>query len=510
MAAAGTHAQTAGDAPIPFSIVLASTPLGGIGYRGALPARLPSDLAFFKRITTASRTALHTRNVVIMGRRTWESLPAAARPLSGRVCIVLTRSGGKSLPASPHTAGSLSAALQMAKDLPRTDRVFVVGGSEVFAEAFATPGLQAVYHTRLLNELPCDVHVPPLPAHLVCDAASLDLEEGGVTYHFARLVPGGTPMTARVPVDAFMALVLPACATPTAVALAAPAHEETQYLALVRDILTTGVARGDRTGTGTLSKFGVSMRFSLRGGVMPLLTTKRVFWRGVAEELFWFIAGGTSAATLRERGVRIWDANGTREFLDSRGLSHREADDLGPIYGFQWRHFGAAYGTMHDDYTGKGVDQLAQLVETLQHTPTDRRMILSAWNPAAQKDMALPPCHMFAQFYVAQGELSCQMYQRSADMGLGVPFNIASYALLTHLLAHVTGLVPGEFVHIIGDAHVYNNHTDALWTQLARAPRPFPTLTIDPVVQHIDDATFAHLTLTGYTPHPKIAMPMAV
>lgn len=287
-------------------------------------------------------------------------------------------------------------------------------------------------------------------------------------------------------------------------------HEEHQYLDAIRDIIATGMRRGDRTGVGTIGKFGLQMRFSLRDNVLPLLTTKRVFWRGVAEELLWFISGDTSAKSLQDKGVHIWDGNATREFLDKSGLSHREVGDLGPVYGFQWRHFGAEYTDMHADYSGKGVDQLAEVIHKLKTNPTDRRIILSAWNPAALKDMALPPCHMFAQFYVADGELSCQMYQRSADMGLGVPFNIASYALLTRLLAQVTGLKAGEFIHVIGDAHVYSNHVEPLLLQLEREPRPFPKLVIDPSIKDIEGFRFEHFTVEGYDPHPAIKMDMAV
>lgn len=186
-------------------------------------------------------------------------------------------------------------------------------------------------------------------------------------------------------------------------------HEEEQYLQLIRDILQTGVPRGDRTGTGTLSKFGVQMRFSLRDGTFPLLTTKRTFFRGIAEELVWFIAGSTHAKPLQDKKIRIWDGNSTREFLDSRGLHDREEGDLGPIYGFQWRHSGAKYKGAHHDYTGEGVDQLAQCIELIKKNPDSRRIIMSAWNPSDLKEMALPPCHIQVQFYVADGELSCQV-----------------------------------------------------------------------------------------------------
>merc|ERR1719361_2901407 len=238
-------------------------------------------------------------------------------------------------------------------------------------------------------------------------------------------------------------------------------HEEYGYLTAIREIIEKGVSMEDRTGVGTLSTFGMQMRFDLRK-TFPLLTTKRTFWRGVVEELLWFIKGDTNAKHLSEKGVKIWDGNSSREFLDGRGLGHREEGDLGPVYGFQWRHFGAEYGDMHADYTGKGVDQLANVIDLIKNNPNSRRIVMTAWNPKDQPLMALPPCHMFCQFYVANGELSCQMYQRSADMGLGVPFNIASYSLLTRMVAQVCGLKAGDFVHVIGDCHVYMNHVEPL------------------------------------------------
>jgi len=287
-------------------------------------------------------------------------------------------------------------------------------------------------------------------------------------------------------------------------------NEEHQYLNLVRDILEHGVQRSDRTGVGTISKFGAQMRFSLRDGSFPLLTTKRVFWRGVAEELLWFVKGDTNAKNLSSKDVNIWEANGGRKFLDSRGLTDREEGDLGPVYGFQWRHFGAEYETMHSDYTGKGVDQLQECITTIKNNPTDRRIVMTAWNPTALPKMALPPCHMFCQFYVANGELSCLMYQRSCDMGLGVPFNIASYALLTCLIAHVCDLKPGEFIHSLGDAHVYLNHVNALNEQLKREPRAFPKLVIKPDTKDIEKFQFGDFELIDYHPHPHLKMEMAV
>ena len=287
-------------------------------------------------------------------------------------------------------------------------------------------------------------------------------------------------------------------------------HPEKQYLNLVRSVLERGEPRTDRTGTGTLSVFGASMRFSLREG-FPLLTTKRVFWKAVCEELLWFIRGDTDARHLSEKGVRIWDANSSRAFLDSMGFLDREEGDLGPIYGFQWRHWGAEYGTAKDDYQGKGVDQLRQVIELIKTEPSSRRIILSAWNPTAIPKMALPPCHVMAQFYVSGSkELSCQLYQRSADLGLGVPFNIASYSLLTHMIAQVCGLAVGDFVHVLGDAHVYANHVEALTDQIEREPRSFPTLKLNSRITEIDDFTIDDVELEGYRPHPSVPMKMAV
>lgn len=293
------------------------------------------------------------------------------------------------------------------------------------------------------------------------------------------------------------------------------------------------------TGTGTYSIFAPRpLKFSLNNKgtpVLPLLTTKRVFTKAIIAELLWFVEGNTSSLSLSEAGVKIWDGNGSREFLDSVGLSHREVGDLGPVYGFQWRHFGADYVDAKTDYTGQGVDQLAEVIYKLKNNPYDRRIILSAWNPRDLKKMALPPCHMFAQFYVSyprqrrqtseqqqqqqqhqdgekpQGHLHCQLYQRSCDMGLGVPFNIASYALLTHMIARVCDLVPGSLTHVMGDAHVYLDHVEALRTQLEREPRAFPTLVMSREgSEGIDGWKTEDFEIKGYEPHKSIPMKMSV
>ncbi|KAB2714777.1 thymidylate synthase [Brucella intermedia] len=261
------------------------------------------------------------------------------------------------------------------------------------------------------------------------------------------------------------------------------------YLDLLQHVLDNGVDRGDRTGTGTRSVFGYQMRFNLEEG-FPVLTTKKLHLRSIVHELLWFLKGDTNIAYLKENGVSIWD-----EWADENG-------DLGPVYGYQWRSWPAP--------DGRHIDQIANLLKMLHGNPNSRRLIVSAWNPALVDEMALPPCHCLFQFYVADGKLSCQLYQRSADIFLGVPFNIASYALLTMMIAQVTGLKPGEFVHTLGDAHIYANHFDQAREQLARTPKKLPQMWINPDVKDLFAFRFEDFRLEGYEADPTIKAPIAV
>jgi thymidylate synthase len=261
------------------------------------------------------------------------------------------------------------------------------------------------------------------------------------------------------------------------------------YLDLMRHVYEHGTRKDDRTGTGTLSVFGWQMRYNLAEG-FPLVTTKKCHLRSILHELLWFLQGDTNIKYLKENGVSIWD-----EWADENG-------NLGPVYGHQWRSWPKPDGST--------IDQISEVVNTLKTNPDSRRIIVSAWNVADLDKMALAPCHAFFQFYVADGKLSCQLYQRSADIFLGVPFNIASYALLTLMMAQVTGLKPGDFVHTLGDAHLYLNHLDQTREQLSRAPRPLPTMTLNPEVKDIFAFRFEDFTLSGYDPHPAIKAPVAV
>ena len=488
------------------AIVAASSATRGIGWKGDLPWVLPGDMKYFARVTKGKYPAPETganpkMNAVVMGRKTWNSIPEKFRPLKGRHNVVLTRDplkfvGSKQVPPGVMVASGLEEAWLQLGTIPKSElgEIFIIGGAELYEVSIKKKYVHTVMMTSVEtpDDMEFDTFFPDIFGD--CDGESEwkeDEENGvrhthednGLSYKFLKYMRAN--------------------------------KEEEQYLSLIRKILKEGIERGDRTGTGTKSLFGAQMRFDLRDGTLPLLTTKKTFWRGVAEELLWFISGSTNANLLQEKNIHIWDGNASKEFLESRGLGHREEGDLGPVYGFQWRHFGAEYKDMHTDYTGQGVDQLAQCIDKIKNNPEDRRILLSAWNPSALDEMALPPCHLLCQFYVDtnSNEVSCHMYQRSADMGLGVPFNIASYALLTHLVAHVTGRKPGDLVHTLGDAHVYLNHIEPLKEQLERTPRAFPKLFItddSETPKTIDDFTYKDLHVVGYHPFEAISMKMAV
>lgn len=287
-------------------------------------------------------------------------------------------------------------------------------------------------------------------------------------------------------------------------------HEEHQYLDLIKDILENGELIEGRNGN-TKAVIGTSMCFSLDDNVVPVLTTKKVAWKTCLKELLWFISGSTDNRILLENKVKIWVGNASREFLDSRGLNHLEENDLGPVYGHQWRHFNAPYQTFNDSYEGKGIDQIQYIIDQLSNpeTRSSRRIIMSAWNPCQLDEMALPPCHVLCQFNVIEDRLYCSLYQRSGDVGLGVPFNIASYSMLAHLIAHHCGLKAHEFHYYVENCHIYDDHFESLAEQTNREPVNFPTLTINGSPKSsIDDYVFEDFVLNNYNSAGVIKMDM--
>lgn len=286
-------------------------------------------------------------------------------------------------------------------------------------------------------------------------------------------------------------------------------HDEYQYISLIEDIIQYGEMVSGRNGNA-LTTFGSAMHFNLENNIVPVLTTKKVAIKTCIKELLWFISGKTSNKILKSQNVHIWDGNGSRDFLDSRGLTNLEEDDLGPVYGHQWRHFNAPYINCETDYRDKGVDQLLYIIKCLKDPKErySRRLVMSAWNPCQLEEMALPPCHVLAQFNVVKDELSCSLYQRSGDVGLGVPFNIASYSILTHIIAKHCNLKPKEFVYYLGNTHIYDDHIEELKQQIERKPHKFPEICIKNTYTSIDEYRISDIDIIDYEYHPPIKMEM--
>ena len=371
-----------------------------------------------------------------MGRKTWESLRKLSKngksPLPGRLLYVISANsdpkeiGVEDFPEDAEAFRSLEEAFESADEDQRVRDVFVIGGAGVIngAQQYREKHCKNLFLTRIGQNIEGDVKVElsDLTKGLQLTEISKTQSDKGINYDFSRWINPklfGELYNTEYNRNYFV-----------------QHHEEQQYLDLVRKIIETGALKTDRTGVGTYSLFGTTMRYDLEHS-FPLLTTKKVFWKGVVEELLWFLRGSTDGKLLSEKGVKIWDGNGSREFLDNLGFKDRREGDLGPVYGFQWRHFGAQYVDCDTNYKGQGVDQIQQVIEMIKKNPDSRRLIVNAWNVKDLPLMALPPCHVMFQFYVENGRLSCLLYQRSCDIGLGVPFNIASYALLTCLIAKV-------------------------------------------------------------------------
>lgn len=451
-----------------FEIVVAHNSKRGIGCNNALPWTCPRDMAFFKKLTLDS--AIY--NAVVMGSNTWRSI--GQRPLPGRLNVVISTK----LRKSDLSNGVIlfDSVEKCVRDLLTMglDNIYIIGGASIYSQFMKLPIVSAIHANEILhNYTLCNTHLDEFPSdfQLVSQRATKE-----VVFRMYQRPPN---------------------------------RGELSYLRLVGDILREGETRNDRTGTGTISMFGKSMRFCLRGDKIPVLTTKKVFWPGVVKELLWFISGSTDANKLSEQGVNIWKENGSRAFLDNMGFYDRKEGDLGPVYGFQWRHFGAEYVDCKTDYCGQGFDQMKDCVDKIKNDPDSRRIVMSAWNPPDLGNMNLAPCHMMCQFHVSGKELSCQMYQRSCDVGLGVPFNISSYALLTHMIAHCCGIKAKELIYVMGDAHIYKNHVEPLERQLERDPLPFPTIKLNDSVRDIDDFRFGDIELRNYYSYPSIKMPFS-
>lgn len=496
-----------------FECIFACDSQFGIGKNGDLPWRgtpiANADLKWFSQLTTLAHTA------VIMGRKTMESIPAKSWPLPGRINIVLSRANeGITLEGvltkSPVVhMSSLNAALAWCRDnyTFRINNVFVIGGASLYNEAFAHPLCKRVYMTEIFGNYDCDTHIcGDILLKYFEDKRKLLLNFG--SYHFPTAITVFEPIANIEDGNVW-------CSGAQRETNPSTTKSEWRYLDLMESLVYEP-PRGNRTGILTSGKFGQVLKFNLsdkHGLIMPLLTTKFVAFKAIAVELLWFLRGSTDTEFLKKHGVTIWNDNTTRGFLDKRGLTDYAEGETGPIYGSQWRN-----------WNGEGIDQLADIIARIKKDPTDRRLLVSAWNPSKINKMTLPPCHYCFQFYVGfDGDkpvtLSCLVNMRSADMALGVPFNIASYALLTHMVAQITGLRSHKLTLVMGDCHVYANQLAAIEEQLRRRPVAPPTFRFSQKILHkpnlsIDDFAWcadpSDFIVENYYPYPPIKMEMAV
>ena len=447
-----------------------------------------------------------------MGRVTWESLPEKYKPLPNRVNVIISSKlnylNNQNYGDDVMHFRCLKDAFEVLnriKEMYKYDKIFVIGGSRVYKEALESNYCNNIYLTKIYKSFDCDRFFPKIIKNcdkinenqfILTDVSDMK-EENGVYFRYLTYKCFSRMVAEMGPIPDLNWSHSSWVNT-----------EEKTYLNVLREILEHGDKRQTRNSV-TRSLFGQRMEFNI-SKYLPVLTTKRVYWKGVVEELLWFLRGSTNAKELDERGVKIWNGNTTRDFLDSRGLHHYEVGDIGPTYGFGFRHYGAEYEGMNADYTGKGFDQIAYVLHELRNNPTNRRILINLWNPFVMHQMSLTPCACQYQFYVHEGKLSCQMYQRSADMFLGNPFNITSSSLLTYILAKYSGLKPHKLIICLGDAHIYEGHIDAVKTQLKRTTRPFPILKIegDELPEDMKDLKYEHFKLIGYEPHPSIKAKM--
>jgi len=487
-----------------YSIVVSLNNHNLIGENDHLLIHSKKDLKNFQKITTGK--SIKTKNIVIMGYKTWLSIPEGKRPLKNRINIVLTRNHTLEESQDVKSFKSLENAFYWSST--QDSEIFVIGGTQIFNECCKEEhylNLDKLYITRFNdNYHPRNsTHSFPLKLfnemklvkqsaihHEICERPHLESSKSFLDMYLKEESSKSVSFT----FDIYQRLDK-------------INKDEYQYLDLLKKVMKEGQETESRN-SKVYSLFGERMIFNLQSG-FPLLTTKQVGFKTILRELLWFINGSTSNKELTDQKVHIWTQNSSREFLDSRNLDYEEGD-LGPVYGFQWRHFGAEYVDKETDYSGKGIDQLQNVIDLIKNDPMSRRIIMNSWNASDLDKMALPPCHVMCQFNVNAKErtLDCQLYQRSGDMFLGVPFNIASYAFLTHIIAKITGYQVGKLIHVLGDAHIYESHLDAAKEQLERIPNEFPELTISDELSDIDDIKEEYFKIKNYNHYDKITVPM--
>ncbi len=483
-----------------------------IGFKNKLIYNIPSELQHFKKTTSITKYK-NIPNILVMGKNTFNSINC--KPLPNRMNCVIS-SNYKTL-QNQYKLNNLKFFPSITNFLEYSEKfhnsynnMYICGGKSIYNYFINNNLLDSIIVSKInsSSDFEADTFFPIIDNKYSC------IKTDSYYNQPATLINTNTIKLLDYSISTYIPdyKIKNIKNNDSDNVVIDTSHNEFVYLNSLKDILESGSIRKSRN-SNTISKFGIDMSFDISKNI-PLLTTKRVYWKGVIHELLWFINANTNALDLSKNKVKIWDGNSSREFLDSIGLNHYKDGDCGPIYGFQWRHFNANYNSYNQDYTNKGVDQLQQIIDLINNDPTSRRMIMSAWNPCQLDEMCLPPCHVLYQFYVEicnNGDkyLSCSMYQRSGDMFLGIPFNIASTTALTYLIAHHTGCKPKKITIKIGDAHIYENHIEAVKTQLNRTPVDFPTLKLNcNKKKNINDYNVDDFILEDYNPAPTIKAPM--
>lgn len=467
-----------------YSLIVAKDIKQGIGKNGYIPWHYSEDMKHFRKITSYSPNS--KQNVVIMGRKTWESIPEEFKPLKNRINIIISKSY-KDVSNCIICNNILDVLRFIDKNKKTINHAFVIGGSTIYKQFLDLNIISKLYITEIHSNYDCDTFFEFPDNFQLIETSMNNLDSIHLifkTYQYKNL-------------------------------------EELNFLNELNNLLINGELRDNRTGIKTISQFGKHFRYSLRNNKLPLMTTRKGFLRGIFEELMWFLRGETDVKKLHEKDVHIWDLNSSKEFLESRNLDLEEGD-IGAGYGFQWTHFGAKYINCKTDYTNQGYNQVKEAIRLIKEEPESRRIIITGWNPCDLDKMALPCCHVFYQFYVSNGELSCHFYQRSSDMFLANNWNVVSASLMTILFAHITGLKPKELYMSIGDSHIYENHIEQTKEQINRIPTVYPLIKIKDKIQssissniieiidNLYDIQFEDLELLNYYPMEKINGKMAI
>tara|TARA_Y100000389_G_scaffold202656_1_gene248598 strand:- start:3145 stop:4620 length:1476 start_codon:yes stop_codon:yes gene_type:complete len=485
-----------------INLIYSDTTEGIIGVKNDLYCKLSSDMKMFQKITSTKFN--NKENVLIMGYNTWKSI---GKPLKNRINIVISKNHKEEIDTIDDVL-CFESIKECLEYLMKNEygKIFAIGGNSIFKDILLNyfENIDLIYHTEIMENIPVDILIHnstgltfsgiSLPQYMInksIENLKHDYKkEVGKIYDF--------------PTDQYIEKEIHYTEN-IYQKTENINHEEYQYLNIMKDILENGSQKQSRNSI-VYSQFGKQMKFDLRNG-FPLLTTKRVPWKTVLRELIWFINGSTDNRLLQQQNVHIWDGNSTKEFLESRGLEDYEEGDLGPIYGFQWRHFGAEYINHESNYDEKGIDQLQWIIDEIKTNPSSRRLIMSAWNPCDLDKMALPPCHVMVQFNIDGEFIDAQLYQRSGDLFLGVPFNIASYSFLLHIVGKLTGYTPRYFVHTLGDTHIYENHIESVNEQLSRIPSNFPTFNVGDI-DNINNIKENDFEIINYNYYPTIKAEM--